>query len=483
MHDTIVIGSDLSSLIAALISASSGKKTVLLSENPCEDAYIASGYTFNVDSCPWVGFGTDQVLFHLLGELNLPMPDQEVISLLNPSLQVILPDHRVDLWMERERLIIEMEREFPSCSHQIQRLYSSISNCDTLCQNLLPGKRKMDRGILQKYKDQLTNNTAALLGAFLLNNRLSAFGKSSPIRRIFDAQLFVLSNLVHEFIKQISSAHQLSLPWKGVYYPVGGKKKFIDILKKNILSLSGEIFSPCRISRMEIGPKIQIEIEGHGATTNLHSNYLVISEKWLRLRSSAHDNIHLARYLRDLRSIDKIYYPFTLHMGISDRGLPEKLNEYVIIVCDHTKSFDDGNLIHLEISAFGDEERAPKGKRAVSATVFLSELPINMEDAVLERIALSILDNLHGFFPFLKENIDFIDVKYSIYLSRQCQEIVSPKYMLKRPSLLDFIIKSKKPFHEKVFVTGGFSMAGLGFEGEVYSGIQAGHLTTGGISL
>lgn len=482
MHDTIVIGNDLSSLIAALISAFYGKKTVLLSEDPCEETYIASGYTFNIDSCPWVGFGTSQVLFRFFSELNLPLPDQGIVSPLNPSLQIILPEHRLDLWMEKERLLTEMEREFSPCSRRLQRLYSSISTCDMLCENLLSERQQTDKGFFHRCKNHLTNDFDVLLWTLLFNKRFGAFKKSSVNRRVFDAQLFVLSNLVYGVMKPISSARQLSLPWKGVYYPVGGKKKIIDSLKKNFISLSGEISSPCRISRIEVDPKVQIEIERGGPTTTLYGNNLIVSEKWLRIRTSTHNDLHLAKYLRNLQSMDKYYYPFTLHMGISDRGLPEKLNEYVIILCDHKKSFDDGNLLLLEMSALGDEERAPKGKRAVNATIFLSESPMVLEDSVLEDKAQDVLGSLHAFFPFFKENIDFINVKKSIDLSRQCQGIVSPKYKCKRPSLVGFSLMPKKALHEKVVITGGFSTAGLGFEGEVLSGLRAGHLIAGGMA-
>ena len=133
MYDVIVIGSDLSSFIAALLSARYGRKTLLLSECALGDSLTFSGYTFNIDPFPWSGFGAGQIFTKLFSELNIPLPDPAKISPLNPAFQVILPEHRIDFCIDREALINDISREYPGEDSQIQNLYHSVTRvCDTL---------------------------------------------------------------------------------------------------------------------------------------------------------------------------------------------------------------------------------------------------------------------------------------------------------------------------------------------------------------
>ncbi|MDI6616001.1 MAG: hypothetical protein QME27_04745 [Syntrophaceae bacterium] len=56
MYDTIVLGNDPGSLVAAVTLANQGKKTLLLTDDT-PLYYSESGYTFDIDPLPWSGFG------------------------------------------------------------------------------------------------------------------------------------------------------------------------------------------------------------------------------------------------------------------------------------------------------------------------------------------------------------------------------------------------------------------------------------------
>ncbi len=83
MYDAIVIGRDLSSLIAALASARSGRRTILVNEGKFETEHREAGYTFPIDPTPISGFGTDQTVSRLIKELQLtsdaiPLPTLQI---------------------------------------------------------------------------------------------------------------------------------------------------------------------------------------------------------------------------------------------------------------------------------------------------------------------------------------------------------------------------------------------------------------------
>ncbi len=90
-------------------------------------------------------------------------------------------------------------------------------------------------------------------------------------------------------------------------------------------------------------------------------------------------------------------------------------------------------------------------------------------------MAESMLKNLNSFLPFLNENIDFIDLEKSIYVSKSYHRTINLKYTMKKPILGMSFLTGKTPL-KNVFLTGGMMMPGLGFEGEIMSGLNAAEL-------
>jgi phytoene dehydrogenase-like protein len=96
-----------------------------------------------------------------------------------------------------------------------------------------------------------------------------------------------------------------------------------------------------------------------------------------------------------------------------------------------------------------------------------------MSDVELTDISTSIFQSLDAFLPFLKENIDYINVGKSIEIAKKYQGLVNLKYSMDTASFFGLHnISHKTPVHN-VFITGGMLLAGLGFEGEILSGVNA----------
>ncbi|GAJ08086.1 unnamed protein product, partial [marine sediment metagenome] len=154
--------------------------------------------------------------------------------------------------------------------------------------------------------------------------------------------------------------------------------------------------------------------------------------------------------------------------------------EYVIVIGDENRPVMDNNLVFLEVSSPGDTGCAPDGKRAISASVFLKESPLRLSNDDLKGISTEMLENLEGFLPFLKENLDFINIEQSIEISRKYQEVINQKFKINGSPLLGISLLPNKTPLKNVFITGGMLLAGLGFEGEIISGMNAAYQVIGG---
>jgi len=481
MYDVIVIGSDLSSFIAALLSARYGRKTLLLSECPLGDSLSLSGYTFNIDPFPWSGFGTGQIFTKLYSELNIPLPDPAKISPLNPAFQVVLPEHRIDFYIDRDALINDISREYPDEGRQIENLYHSVTRtCDLLDKSIRESLESTDRS----FKDLMKNwlDVPFFMGdVWRLSHKLRSLDRQPSLETIFDSGLTLFSNQYVNHEKPLSSAYLLSLPWRGLYYHFGGKHLLIGQLRKRFEDLRGETLTDCTITAIRAGAKIEVEIKPKGKQIGVVGQELIISAKSPALAMLLSGEKKLSRLERKFRRVETAQYPFTLHMGVDNRGLPDRMSEYVIFIPERSGDTGQstGPFLFLESSVADDAGLAPLGKRTLTATALLPRSPLHMDGNELKATAGDMMRSLEGFLPFLRESIACMDVDRSIEISRQYQQVVNPRYRFPGPHLPSLATLPLTSPMRNVRITGGITFAGLGFEGEVLAGMKAGYLAAG----
>ncbi|MBU2053769.1 MAG: hypothetical protein KKC25_02160 [Proteobacteria bacterium] len=469
MYDAIIIGRDLSSLIAALTAVHRGLKTVLIAEDTLEAEHREAGYSFPLDPTPLSGFRQGQIVAKLLGDLRLPMEGAPQFLPMDPAFQVILPGHRVDIFRDGERLIAELIREFPEQASEIRRFHHAVAKAGPLAERWIEEDRPGDRLDFRRLLNRLVRLPAAVAGRFALTVR-----DDGGFRRVIEAGVAILSHLEgcgHSL--PLSAAYLLSLPARGIFYPLGGRRAWIDWLRRRFTDGGGDLREECSVMRVETDKEIIVDLESSGTVTTVRGRRLIVSAKWEKLNLLLLGRKPFHRLARRFDAVCPAAYPFCLHMGVHEGGIPERLAPYSVVVPDETRPATDGNLVFLETSFPGETGRAPEGRRAVTATVFLKDSPLRLSDRELKEQAAGVIDSLEGFLPFLRESIDYLHVEKSIALSRRCQEIVNQKYHTrKRPFFGISALRQETP-RSKVFLTGGMLLAGQGFEGEIRSGINA----------
>jgi phytoene dehydrogenase-like protein len=475
MYDTIVIGNDLSSLIAATMIAHHGRKTVLLPEGDNQYVYTESGYTFHIDPLPLTGFGPEQICSRLFLSLGTQFEEIQDVRLLNPCFQIILPDHRIDFFNDKEKLLKEMAREFAGHAEDIRKIYMSVSEIYDLFAQWI---RKNPYFYPCNYKELISciRNIPELIKERLrLSKSLHAIKKNPSLYRAFEAQRALFSNLFQDSQIQsnISTSYILSSPFRGVYYHAHGKELLMRSLRSMFIKSGGHLINNCSVNNVGIRKEINIDIDTYNKLSTIRGKYLITSTKWEKCGSLLLDNLKFRRLKRRLKSLQVLHYPFTLHMGVHEKGIPEMMAAYVAILGNNGNAEMDNNVVLLESSFSGETERAPSGKRALSATVFLKESPLTLSDGEFRDIGTSIFQSLETFLPFLTDNLDYINIDKSIELSRKYQGLTSPKYNMNTASWFGLHNISHNTPVRNVFITGGMLLADLGFDGEILSGMNA----------
>jgi phytoene dehydrogenase-like protein len=479
MYDTIIIGNDISSLVAALTTVCRGRKTAWIREGNIPDFYSESGYVFNIDPLPWSGFGHEQKFRQFLADLDIPVAEGTLFYSLHPSLQIIFQKNRLDLFSGIKFQLQEIRREFLIDTDGYEKFFdSAIKNrhiiSDMMCDNPYIFPRTLQESIKLMF-----NIPALLLHKKNLSRKLKGVQEPVSLKKIIDAEILLLSNLEKGTEPPLSVAYAIASLLNTSYYLMGGKHKLIMECEEKFQTLGGTLIKGCSVLRVHMNEDVKTDILIDDKTLTIAAHNIIISTKWEQFKPIVLNDKRFSKYAKKYMTIKNSAYPFTIHMGLHDKGLPEKLAANAMLVFDEEKPLRNNNLVFLETSLRHDLERAPAGRRALSATVFLDHSPLRLSDEYLTSMAEGILKNIDEFFPFFRENIDFINIEKSINLSRKYQEVLNLKYSMKRSTILGIGFPTNKTPVKNVFVTGGMLFAGLGFEGEIVSGLNAANLIGG----
>jgi phytoene dehydrogenase-like protein len=471
MHDLIVIGDDLSSHVAAAVAAGYGFDTVLVAEHGAGGNCLLGDFIFNIDPTPLSGFGANQTCLALLAELDIPPIEREGTP-LDPAYQIILPEHRIDFFTEKEALLKEISREFPEDAEGINEFYeSAIKKCSIFHQWLQKHPFIQPR-CAKDYFDYLK------LVPHLLRHQIEKarfkrlLDRNVSLRKMFEAQNLLLSNTIGRQ-NNFSCSFQYCAPFRGIYYFPQGKQIIFNSLIKKLESKGGLYLSNCAITNINKERNSEITFaDKAGNTSSVSAKNLIVSTKWegMPLLLADKKKINIGDWISPVKIS---YLPFTIHLGCAQKGLPENIARHMAVVTDIHKDIYDNNLIILESGKPEEEAHAASARIPLTATVFLP----NNEDAWspenLAKESSSILDRLEYFLPFLKDNIEFFDLEKSIALSKISHGIFNPKYKIRSSFITGFASRTNKTRFKNVYLTGASLLTDAGFEGEIISGINA----------
>ena len=126
MYDVLVIGSDLSSLLAALNLQKRHKKVALLRAERHTAFTDAPVHLFHVDPLPWTGLTEGGLLAEILNEHDIAHPHDNK----DGALQIIFPERRIDFSL-REASFSAKGNPLSNLHRRIEKRGSTINKMMT----------------------------------------------------------------------------------------------------------------------------------------------------------------------------------------------------------------------------------------------------------------------------------------------------------------------------------------------------------------
>jgi phytoene dehydrogenase-like protein len=470
MHDLIVIGDDISSYIAAAVAVKYGLDTVHIAQHKLEEMSI-DGIYFNADPSVITELGKGQTASALLKELKIDAED--TLYPQNDHYQVVLPDNRIDFFSNKDDLISDFVREFPSKNKDLLSFYKAAEKNAVFFKKWLSDHPFFQISGFKKYFNYFKLLFNLIIFRIKRKKYRRTLFNNPTLRKIFEAQLGLLSSDIEAF-ESFSSSYHFTTPLRGVYRLEKNKSSLTETLLEYFRDNGGKYLNNCKLQSIRKPNFVNAEvIDEQKVVSIISAENLVISNKseGLKLFYKKKKKIKTDKWLKRTKVT---HYPLTLHFVISEKCLPEKMSSHVALVTDISKDIYDDNLILLEINSPDKGKKTTIEKKVLTATVFLPADDKNWKRANLILAADSVIERVEYLVPFLKENIKYYDVNKSIDLSMKYRTITNPKYRVKKSFFSGFSAQKNKTSLKKVYLTGASLFTDIGcWEGEIISGMYA----------
>jgi len=366
----------------------------------------------------------------------------------------------------------EMAREFPEAGADIDEYYNIATESSAIFQEWVSEHPLIQPQTLKEYFSYLKIFPYIFRYKFGAAKFDKILSQNESLEKIWEAQQALLSSNIDDLFSFASAFHYCT-PLRSVSYFPQGKQFLFNALIEKLESKNGTYLSNCEISAISRPGTVDLEIKSQDGSLSKVAGYnLIISTKSdkLSLLTGKHKHINFSDRIRPAKIA---YYPFTIFLGVANRCLPEQIARHIVVVTDASRDLFEKNLIILETSLPEKDKPLSLRKTSLSATVYLGLQEENWTGDALKREADSILERIEKFLPFLKENIELINVDQSIEISLSYRKVLSPKYRVRSTFWTSFATKSCKTRFNNVFLTGASIMTDVGFDSEILTGRNA----------
>ncbi|MFQ5781181.1 MAG: NAD(P)-binding protein [Nitrospiria bacterium] len=383
-YDAVFIGTGLLSLSAAAALTKKGKSVLVLDTTDLLKSTVPDpSFYFTLGPHLFFGFEKGGAMEGFFSELALPIPNLKNDGLIYqksiPSLQIVQPSHRVNVYPEKEDYYDELKREFGKQLLQIKSFLREIEGIDLFFYPFLGRFSQLE---LHGVGDRLNEWTQRrdFLKAVHRHQTKSAPDLLEPF--LFDKDFLEYLNLhaLFAYKRHLSdiSAYELILLisglLRGAARMIGGCPTLIDFLQKLIKGWNGEVIQEKRITKVEMRGKRVVD------GLRLDDGSLITGRTFIVSQFPSRPAVHFYYHIRgDL--------------------IPSPMRENLIMTWgkDPPKDFED--ILILRLSLPEEEEAFPEGLRGLAVTAVLRP-DTQIDQSRTEEIGGRILDRLQWLIPF-----------------------------------------------------------------------------------
>ena len=475
--DILILGSELSGLIAGAFLAKRGLSVTVL--NPDHDVGLEEK---NIQ--PNLISHLDGRLFKtILGRLSILDSELGVVNRYETPYQVVLPDHRIDVTVSRDRFYRELKREFPDQADAVRSFYLSLDEIDRSLDSEKFQDFILPRGLFKRFqfaKFIKQNHLDLTIGDWMetlnLNGEIASF---------IQAQIKFLSGLHTDAPFSYPLAKLLANQNSVLFDVKGGIGQLKKLFMNKIEAYSGKVKNDVAIEGLLIEKRKVKGVKLEGFEGMIASRYLIWNQPTREIETWLPKNF-LSRWLiRRVKKIRPKFNRFSVQYEVDPEVIPVGMKGNVLFVRDPKQPLSGPNFLHLHFYYPAEPEGA-KGERRLIVTYLLETEALDKPEADFEAIHEALTRALHELMPFSEGKIRLIfpasgqphsgellfPLEESDFERFKMNAAQNPIYEVKPRVFQDLFPFGNRTPYKNLLLTGSEILACLGLEGSFLLGLK-----------
>ncbi|MGD8316665.1 MAG: hypothetical protein PVH21_17810 [Myxococcales bacterium] len=399
-YDVVILGAHLEPLLCAALLAREGLRVLVLGQGAPEPSYQLDGVDVEPFGLTLTGMHSP-IVQSTLEALALKQDVRQRVASRHEVFQLLLPEHRINVYPETEKWLAEIGRELPAFRRQaadITRTLAEIrAELDTV----------VSRDLIWPPETFLERQQFSLTAAGLRYDR-QGHGWSSwkqlatrhPLRTAFEAALPHFSGLLPSQHSDATRARLHGHVLGGVVQLEGGWAWFREALFARIRSWGGDVRARDRAA--------SIRHRARGA----HTIRLARTDEEIGCSHIVHGTPigELSQLLPERASMSSLFehvgeprsraYRCSVHLLLERPGIPESLQRSALL-CANASNPESAFLLRCRTV---DEQRT-----LLSATKLIEEHLVDTGSSPLRFVRTEALEAVRTVIPFLDDYLLWVD--------------------------------------------------------------------------
>lgn len=482
-YDVVVIGTELTGLVAAAMLAKRNYRVLVVGHGPAMNDFVIDGIRYA--RRPWLfgGFETSGLIKRAFTELALSLEMQNRPKPFDPFFQVVMPGRRIDATGKEAVFQRELEREFPGELERIQHFYRAVREANNRISSLVdPLPVLPPDGFFETRAWKKTVSAALESG---VGDPLSLFPEGHPFRAFALAPLMFSSGCHPSSYSPIQLARLQSHLGRGLFDIEGGidalKRVFLDKIKSNC----GDFRDRVVVDKLTMRRGKVREVVLRDRHEVIGCEMVICNTDVKRFFSLIPQEEQNERYHLRIHELQPTHLLYTTNYALKADAIPIGMARHVFVVVNPRKPLEGDNLVLLSIDTGGQQTDPNVKVLSVSARVPARNLRPTPEtlaalDDRLAAVAKTVV-------PFFDEHL-IARASAWVSVDKRTNEPffdttqLVPIYASTLEDTLDMTAVACRTAYKNILVAGDHLYSGLGFEGSFYGSLNALKLTMDQVS-
>ena len=480
-YHIVVIGTDLAGLMYAALAARLGYRVAVIGHGAKPNTYRHGGHLFLREPERFYGFASSAAVARVFGELSLGVEMKNRPRVIQPTLQVVLPTHRIDVAGHRRHWERELERELPGGLPRFDAFEAWAAEATRRSDGAFTADATYPpsglRGRSAYRKAVAGAEDLVEVGA----DPLATWFDSPEQRAVVAGPLSHLAGLAAP-LAPLAAARLWSHLRAGLYRVSGGLDGLKDLFLRKLREQSSDYRPDAAVTELVTrrGKVVAVRLSDRHEALGCQ---LVVGNtdprRFLALveRDQRDDGFHAT-----LAGMQPAGWRLTLNLGVRARVIPEGMGAEVVAVADPRAPLTGANCLWIARPGHGGAPEGRPGPGVLQVTALLESRGVAPTLGATERLVEASLVQLRRLIPWLDEHLEALHVPAIVLDPGSGRPTLDPVELppimgSPLPHTLGSSAFGPETAYKNVLLCGDSLYAGLGFEGACLAAWQALALT------